>query len=704
MADEIKSITVEPIYPDLTFPPNTAFREIAVEDPESTHPEVGENGVVTLPGIAIPTGDDYADRQKIFDPKLHTDDIKKSNGQPYNFKIDDAYPIDKKIAELEFHNPTIPSDSTVILAEGAEKRICQLENVVATMSRMIFRMAARVNINCVYYGGQDSFQKYNCIRCLNDDLINDCQSVSMDQCLNCTRYEPIIGQVYDILNGSDQNLSIVLDDIQGSYETMDEYIKLTRVEEMHNEASSADLNKNPVDKPKTIKDSWKSDFNMDWTPTPIMDQISDIEAYKTINSYEYIKGTGPLYDGRVSVNEAKQTLESLSVSSGGPDTSIPFTSSHDFDLDFHGLKSSTDPFVQNIITNISNWGKSQSNATYQAMITNLYAQDIGTISSKAGLDPLMILAIIATETNGNPNEKDGLMQVEGTGITDAATAIQNGVNAYKRKIQLISGVTAPLFVLNAYNAGNGYITGLDAPGTKYPTWISIKAADPNQIRCADFLPSWRASLIKHSNYKDIDSNRCTYYAKVIFCYNYLYDIISKSVDANLKSIFIPPVPSVEAGATEYDGKYRFPFDAEYTKGNKISSPYGWRDFDGGKFHPGTDFTSYTPAGADHVIMAVESGTVLYSGDKGDGYGNHVVLRHSDGNMSLYAHMKDNSLKVGINNKVVRGQPLGVLGSTGHSTGPHLHFGIYNSKASSIYDINNSVNPEVYFNLKNISRE
>ena len=60
--------------------------------------------------------------------------------------------------------------------------------------RYVFGMAGRMQINCVYYGGQDHRAKYKCIRCMRDDRVNDGQVMQIDQCLSCTRYEPIFGQ------------------------------------------------------------------------------------------------------------------------------------------------------------------------------------------------------------------------------------------------------------------------------------------------------------------------------------------------------------------------------------------------------------------------------------------------------------------------------------------------------------------------------
>jgi len=72
------------------------------------------------------------------------------------------------------------------------------------------------------------------------------------------------------------------------------------------------------------------------------------------------------------------------------------------------------------------------------------------------------------------------------------------------------------------------------------------------------------------------------------------------------------------------------------------------------------------------LLAVNAGTVSFPGRMG-GYGNVVKIRHAGGYESLYAHQSRRRVKRG--QKVKKGQVIGYVGSTGRSTGPHLHFGL-----------------------------
>ncbi len=106
----------------------------------------------------------------------------------------------------------------------------------------------------------------------------------------------------------------------------------------------------------------------------------------------------------------------------------------------------------------------------------------------------------------------------------------------------------------------------------------------------------------------------------------------------------------------------------------ISSGYGYRSCTGcSAFHEGIDFTP----GDGYPIEVIANGTVVESSYSGS-LGQHVIVAHLiDGEMvlSTYAHMQSGSNTVVEGDTVTRGEVLGLVGSTGQSTGPHLHFAI-----------------------------
>jgi murein DD-endopeptidase MepM/ murein hydrolase activator NlpD len=112
---------------------------------------------------------------------------------------------------------------------------------------------------------------------------------------------------------------------------------------------------------------------------------------------------------------------------------------------------------------------------------------------------------------------------------------------------------------------------------------------------------------------------------------------------------------------QYAGSLRWPLDAYI-----VSSEFGER---WGKIHKGMDMA----ADAGEPVYAIAAGEVIYAGDGLRGYGNVVILRHDRKTSSLYAH--NSELKVKQGDQVAQGTLIALLGSTGHSTGPHVHFEI-----------------------------
>lgn len=124
------------------------------------------------------------------------------------------------------------------------------------------------------------------------------------------------------------------------------------------------------------------------------------------------------------------------------------------------------------------------------------------------------------------------------------------------------------------------------------------------------------------------------------------------------------------------GSFNMPIEGE------LRSHFGWRRY---RYHYGVDLKLTT----GDTVYAAFDGKVRYARYNGGGYGNLVVLRHYNGTETYYAHLS--KFLTDTNTYVRAGDPIGLGGSTGRSTGPHLHF--------EIRYLGNAINPEDVINFE-----
>ncbi|GAB4277352.1 MAG: peptidoglycan DD-metalloendopeptidase family protein [Coriobacteriia bacterium] len=125
------------------------------------------------------------------------------------------------------------------------------------------------------------------------------------------------------------------------------------------------------------------------------------------------------------------------------------------------------------------------------------------------------------------------------------------------------------------------------------------------------------------------------------------------------------------GDGTYEGELLWPVPGFY----RVTSPFGPRicPFHGQEVHTGIDIGSNSGQSIDgQPIVAAGDGIVIKAEYYG-GYGNTVMIDHGNGLVTLYAHQRSGGIMVSAGQQVVAGQRIGTVGSTGYSTGPHLHF-------------------------------
>ena len=121
------------------------------------------------------------------------------------------------------------------------------------------------------------------------------------------------------------------------------------------------------------------------------------------------------------------------------------------------------------------------------------------------------------------------------------------------------------------------------------------------------------------------------------------------------------------------------------KGSRLSSPFGWRNdpFTGVRsYHAALDLAA--PQGTP--VKAAMDGKISALGYNGT-YGNYIIISHPGGYQTMYAHLYSTAVKKG--DQVSQGTLIGAVGTTGYSTGPHLHFAVFKN--------GRAVNPLDYLN-------
>lgn len=184
---------------------------------------------------------------------------------------------------------------------------------------------------------------------------------------------------------------------------------------------------------------------------------------------------------------------------------------------------------------------------------------------------------------------------------------------------------------------------------------------------------------------------------------YASDSVDGYTEVGSSSTFWWPVGSNET--TTQNGKL---FATGKPTVTNITSEYGGRVLEDGtqSFHRGLDIAQDQQVNYYNVIASA-NGKVYEVNDScptygslssycGGGFGNYVVVDHGNDVYTIYAHMALSSIKVSKGDSVIQGQVLGKIGSSGHSSGPHLHFQI----DVGGYGESKSVDPLTYISAKN----
>lgn len=209
--------------------------------------------------------------------------------------------------------------------------------------------------------------------------------------------------------------------------------------------------------------------------------------------------------------------------------------------------------------------------------------------------------------------------------------------------------------------------------TKY---ISFKkTVTTSSVREVEFETVQRRDATKFSGYRVVHQEGVNGTERVIKTVTYIdgelddtqysYEIIKEPVD---EIVTVGTKTTVNGVYVGYATKMGFLWPAPSC--HYVSSPYGWRS---SGWHNGIDLCRSGGGAYGTPVIASKGGIVERVQRSNSSYGYMVLIDHEDGYMTRYAHMVAGSILVSVGQRVEAGQTIGKVGSTGNSTGPHLHF-------------------------------
>ena len=655
----------------------------------------------------IANSDEVKLRQHLLNPKKYKDELKKPNPNkmPNN---EDPYPVDLKIEELEVHNPPVKvyevkvhqharelGRAFLYAADRTEKRLVKLENMMATLFRMVYRLGTRVPINCMYYGGQTPFEKYKGIRCLHDDRISEGQNVQIDQCLCCTRFEPVDGQMYEILSDLGANVATILDDNQAAYANMKDYINLTRVEEYNEPYKKASIDLSKVEtrdeSEQDFKASWGEGIKMDWHLVPKEDQKTHINWRQSIND-----------DG-----SNLKRLDSFVTMVGGVNGNIGGLTSSNIVSMYSIMKKNRETMEQNkigkgqeyISKGIAEEGKADEMVNVlkdgkQQKVAKAAAQDVDSLL------PCIIGHLISAEPGAVASKLQKLMTE--TNTKNPAVIVPAYVYGKEFIIGDVSKKIPRLDYAETDDLSTAGKTGdtpvvddkdIDKPESPSDN-KNDKENEDNGDKKDDKDNTSGESNNNETNKPKIehpwsDRENWLWTDVLSLMEKQVQTCNSKSSDINsgielftrVCYLYCAVYPKLKTSPWDSD-EYAFPFTSEeLAKGIYYTSPFGPRESTG-SFHRGIDL------GTDRgiPIHAIADGTVVSDGTNDSWSPWHTIsIQHANGIYSRYMHCNTMSVKSG--QTVSKGDVIGTVGSWGQNgadtyPGNHLHFEVCPGDAAS----------------------
>ena len=273
---------------------------------------------------------------------------------------------------------------------------------------------------------------------------------------------------------------------------------------------------------------------------------------------------------------------------------------------------------------------------------------------------------------------------EMVGYTDNKSKLQTEINDYIEKGESENTAFVQVDSLPEYKvcllkrdvqaSDEDIFNIIKSAGTTYYRYYSINENDEEKLYVANFTEAEDIiNQLKEKNSKNMDNITISEkYETQMQDFTTVEDAVSnlyvQKPQVTVAKTKTTSVGSVNTATTIAGGKVSLGISLARPVSGIISSRFGARSSIRSSAHTGLDIATSTGT----PVLAAASGTVTFSGRKGS-YGNLLVITHSNGVQTYYGHCS--KLYVSAGTTVTQGQTVAAVGSTGNSTGPHLHFEI-----------------------------
>ena len=273
---------------------------------------------------------------------------------------------------------------------------------------------------------------------------------------------------------------------------------------------------------------------------------------------------------------------------------------------------------------------------------------------------------------------------EMVGYTDNKSKLQTEINDYIEKGESENTAFVQVDSLPEYKvcllkrdvqaSDEDIFNIIKSAGTTYYRYYSINENDEEKLYVANFTEAEDIiNQLKEKNSKNMDNITISEkYETQMQDFTTVEDAVSnlyvQKPQVTVAKTKTTSVGSVNTATTIAGGKVSLGISLAKPVSGIISSRFGARSSIRSSAHTGLDIATSTGT----PVLAAASGTVTFSGRKGS-YGNLLVITHSNGVQTYYGHCS--KLYVSAGTTVTQGQTVAAVGSTGNSTGPHLHFEI-----------------------------